>query len=540
MTTRLKKARRVCRIAFLVLILYGPALPTTGAPQGYLTPQDPPKARYVIDARVDPAGGRLDGREIVTFRNTARLPIEVIAVVWPTGPDSQISVSASGKTLSRLNPEPGPTSDGPLLFRLPGPAAPGRAVKLDISFGGPVKLDPDSGSLVTGRFYPALYWDGLPSHDAFSVKLDVPPGYALAASGRLDTKKGRYETPGARTFGLFVGKGMKAESREVEGVLVTAIATERGSKAAAVCLDTACDVIRFAKAWLGFYPFASLTIVPGGPGRWGGYPVATGIVAVHGQETYKDGESPLWWKWITAHEIGHQYWGEWVLDADDPAWLWIAMGIALDTEYLMTRRIDPDRRAKWMGNYLNGVRSGYDLTVDIPPAQVERIPYDRNNTVIHSKCPSIIFALDSTLGRPAFERITKRCLREFGRRRLGWREFERVCEQETGQNLSWFFEQWVRSNAYLCYKVTGTDSRPDGPGFRSTVTVRRLGTMKMPIPVKAVFEDGSAVTQSTERGLDTSILIFRSQARLKEAVLDPGKKLAMLDEPPPIPPEKDR
>ncbi len=119
------------------------------------------------------------------------------------------------------------------------------------------------------------------------------------------------------------------------------------------------------------------------------------MVAIHGQETYKDGESPLWWKWITAHEIGHEYWGEWVLDPDDPAWLWIAMGIVLDTEYLTTRRIDPDRRSKWMGNYLNGVRSGYDMTVDIPPAQVEKIPYDHNNTVIHSKCPSIIFALDS-------------------------------------------------------------------------------------------------------------------------------------------------
>ncbi len=55
--------------------------------------------------------------------------------------------------------------------------------------------------------------------------------------------------------------------------------------------------------------------------------------------------------------------------------------------------------------------------------------------------------------------------------------------------------------------------------------------MKMPIPVKAVFEDGSEEIKVTERGLDTDVLIFKSKARLKDAVLDPEKKLAMLDEP---------
>jgi tetratricopeptide (TPR) repeat protein len=423
------------------------------------------------------------------------------------------------------------TLPSPLFFRLPEILRAGKTMSLELEFSRSAKLPADSASFVTSSFYPALWWDGLPSHDSYSVKLDVPRGYTLAASGRLNARTGRYEAPAARTFGLFLGKDMKSESREVEGVLVTTIATDKGAEAAAICLETACDAIKFARRWLGFYPFSFLTIIPGGSGRWGGYPVATGIVAIHGEETYKDGESPLWWQRITAHEIGHEYWGEWVLDPDDPAWLWIAMGITLDSEYITTRGIDPERRAQWMGNYLNGIRSYYDMTVDIPPAEVAELHYDHNNTVVHSKCPSIIFALDDMLGRPAFLRIYKRCLTEYGGRRLGWREFERLCEQETGQSLAWFFDQWVRSNAYLCYKITAKNSRPEGAGYRSTVTVTRLGTMKMPVPVKAVFEDGSEETKATERGLDTDVLTFESKSRLKEAVLDPDKKLAMLNEP---------
>jgi tetratricopeptide (TPR) repeat protein len=55
--------------------------------------------------------------------------------------------------------------------------------------------------------------------------------------------------------------------------------------------------------------------------------------------------------------------------------------------------------------------------------------------------------------------------------------------------------------------------------------------MMMPVPVKAVFRDGSEQTKQTDRNLDTSILAFTSKARLKEAVINPENKLAMLDKP---------
>ena len=226
-----------------------------------------------------------------------------------------------------------------------------------------------------------------------------------------------------------------------------------------------------------------------------------------------------------------------MLDPDDPAWLWIGMGIFIDTEYLVAHNLDMERRAKWMGNYLNGLRMYYDMTVDVPPARLEKIQYDHNNTVVHSKGPSIIFALDAVLGRDTFMKIYRKCLREYGGKRLAWREFQRFCEKETGQSLAWFFEQWVRSNDYLCYKIESQDCRPEEDEFVSEVKVRRLGTMKMPIPVKAAFEDGTEQVQRLNRHFDVDSLVFRSRTKLKEAVLDPDKKFAMVDEPvPPVSP----
>jgi hypothetical protein len=99
-------------------------------------------------------------------------------------------------------------------------------------------------------------------------------------------------------------------------------------------------------------------------------------VAIHGLEPYVDGESPQHWQYITSHEIGHQYWGEWVLDPDRPAWLWIALGIFADTEFMTTRGFDTTRRARWMGNCMNSIPMYHDTTLDITPAQLQRIRFD--------------------------------------------------------------------------------------------------------------------------------------------------------------------
>ena len=505
----------------------------------YWTPAEPPKSHYMIDARVDLSPkGAIEGTETIILKNTGPRPMGVLAVDWSIGPGSTISVAASGKTLMPLNPESTPVLSSPLFYPLPDPLAPGKRLKLEVAFRKAVEFSAEDTELGNTHWYPRLWWDGLPLHDSFSVKLDIPAGFAMAASGRLNTKTGRYENEGARTFGIYLGKGLKTESRESEGVLITTLATEKGAMAAAACLDAAVGVINFCKEWLGFYPFPFLNIIPGGKGRWGGYPFATGIVAIHGQETFKEGEPHVWWQHITSHEIGHEYYGEWVLDPDDPAWLWIGMGIFIDTEYMIARNLDPKRRVSWMGNYLDGLRRYYDLTVDIPPALVEKIHYDHNNTVIHSKGPSIIFALDSVLGRPEFEKIFKNCLREYGGKRLGWKDFQRFCARETGQDLSWFFDQWVRSNVYLSTKIDSQTSNKVGNEYLTEIKVSKLGTMRMPIPVKAVFEDGTEAVQSTDRFLDTNVLTFRSKAKLKEAVLDPERKLAMLDNPlTPISPE---
>lgn len=197
-------------------------------------------------------------------------------------------------------------------------------------------------------------------------------------------------------------------------------------------LNTAVDVINFYRERFGFYPYSSLTIVPGGLDHpAGGHPIATNIVGIHGMEQV-DTMPKLHWQWITAHEIGHQYWGEYVL-SKDPAdsfdWLMIGLGIYADREYVRARDLGLEKHKQIMNRYVQGVRAGLDTTINRTPEERSKVQFDFNNVVEHGKSYSFISALDCVLGKEVFGRIYQRCLKECGGRRLSVSEIRTVCEE---------------------------------------------------------------------------------------------------------------
>jgi hypothetical protein len=522
----------------------GPAGHRTSS-AGFFTPADPPNARYVLDAKFDVADRivTIAGSGSIVFKAPPSTSLSTFAVDWRIEDKSDLELSFGGKALKSTNAERGLPESTPLFYDLPAPAPPGTEVRLDVKFSR--RYDVNSTSLLTfQKWYPSLWWEDVPTRDSFRVKVEPPPDYVMVTSGRLNESTGRYENEGVTTaFGVCLAKGMRLEQREVAGVLITALFTDEGQECGRLCLDTAADIIKFDKEWLGFYPFRSLTILPGASRPMGGYPFASAIVVIHGEQKFKD-MPLLHWKWITAHEIGHQYWGEYVMSDDAPynftlSWVHIGLGICTDRKWTVSRGLGLDKHIAFLERYLDGVKEHDDTTVDAPPSLLKTQRFDLNNVVIHGKGFAILSALGTVIGQEEFERILKQALVEYGGRRMGWRDFWRLCERESGRNLDWFFGQWVRSNKYLCYQVESQDSRQENGRFVSDITVKSApDSIRMPVPVEAVFEDGSKQIQATDRMTPTSVLQFESRAKLKEAVLDPAHNLAMLAEPLPVLPDE--
>lgn len=311
--------------------------------------------------------------------------------------------------------------------------------------------------------------------------------------------------------------------------------TPAGSQCAHLLLDTAVDAINYYRQRFGFFPYRSLTIIPGADEPYGGYPASTALVVVHGQEKF-DKKPKDFWRWITAHEVGHQYWSEYVLsrDTEDIGWLMIGLGIYADREYSRTHGM-PTRHENFFEQYANGVRRGVDTTIERTPEQYREIDWDYNNIVMHSKGFSVISALAAMLGTETFDRIYTRCLREYAGRRLGWQTFESIAEQESGIDLQPFFDQWVRSSRYPAYQITDTTSHPTANGrYVTEVRVEQMATLSMPVPVGAEFADGSHQIKFTDGDSRISVVIFDSASALKAATLDPNHEIAMVVPLPPM------
>jgi hypothetical protein len=507
---------------------------------GFWTPQDPPAAEYVFDVRIGIEGESvsLAAEGTISLTNSTGRPLSVLAFEWTVRPGKELSASAAGRPLKVLNPEKNMPLATPLLLALPEPVRPGGRVKLDVRFSAGTALS--RGQVHFGVWYPRLWWDGLRTRDSFKVRLGAPSGFALATSGRLNKTSGAYENGCVTThFAIFLADGMKAERREAGGVELTALFTDKGRDCALFCLDAAADIISFYKEWLGFTPHASLTILPGGSRPMGGYPYASGIVVIHGQETFdqaKGAKANGWWTWITAHEIGHQYWGESVMSGDvlgdyTESWLMIGLGICADKEYMLRKGYGWDRHRGFIDTYLQGVKAGNDTTMDAPPSLVSAQKFDRNNVLIHGKGFAVLSALETVLGPEAFDRLYRRVVRECAGRRLGWRELQRLAEAETGGSLAWFFEDWVRAGKALECRIVSQSSVPSEGGFASEVrTEYGMDAVRMPVPVRAVFDDGTIQEAKTDRLARTSVLRFVSRSPLKEAVLDPGGRLGLIAE----------
>jgi tetratricopeptide (TPR) repeat protein len=514
---------------------------TDAGGSGSWTAADPPSADYVLDVGVGIDGGAasLAAAGSISLTNTTRRPITVLAFEWTVRTGAEFSLRVGGRPLEVLNAAKNMPPTTPLLLALPAPVPPGGRIRADVRFT--TRAAVNEGQVHFGLWYPRLWREGRPVRDTFRVRLAVPPGFVAATSGRLDPASGAYLNDCVTThFGLFLSNSLQVERREAGGVEISALFTEKGRACARHCLDAAADIVPFYRSWLGVYPHRSLVILPGGDQPMGGYPYASGMVVIHGQETFdpdKGERSRNWWTWITAHEIGHQYWGEFVMSADvtshyTDAWLMIGLGICADKAYMLGTGRGWDRHRGFLDGYLAGARAGNDTTLDAPPSLVKLQRYDRNNVLIHGKGFTVLSALETALGAPAFDRLYRRAVREFAGRRLGWKEFQRLAEGESGQGLDWFFEDWVRSAKMLECRVTSKTSSPRPDGFLSEVRVEYgPDSIRMPVPVRAVFEDGTVRTASTDRLVRENVLRFSGRSPLREVVLDPDKRLALVEDP---------
>ncbi len=517
-------------LAVLIWLVTGNLSAQSHTNNDLFVPLSPPRSLYTIDCEVrfESATAVVSGVEEITLTNNSSLPLDRLAFAWVKDNQHSIEVSVGGQPITVVSSGTDDDDPSPMIVSLPKSVASGQELRLSVRFEKTYDLGPEDTKHLYTSWFPRIDW-GVRSHDDFEVKIEYPAEYTFASSARYDAVSDSWRAKGVRQFGIFLLKDAAVLEERTGDILVRVIHTPKGIDCARLIMETAVDAIEFYTERFGFYPSDHIDIIPGDEAPNGGYPPATSLVVIHGMERMSEREE-LHWRWITAHELGHQYWYEHVLSETRRqfGWLMIGLGIYVDREFMQSQDFAADKHVELMDRYTNGVRAGLDTRADVQDSYLETITFDFNNVVIHGKGYSIISALECLLGDRLFDRIHSRSLRKFAGRRMTTSDFQSVCEEESDQDLDWFFDQWVRSSPFLSFEISSKECAPSGDGYRTEIHVKNTGTLDMPVPVTAYFTDNTEQTVFTGRRQATSIVIFDSAAPLKDAVIDADNELAMV------------
>lgn len=237
--------------------------------------------------------------------------------------------------------------------------------------------------------------------------------------------------------------------------------------------DTAATAYPIIAKTFGPYPYKTYTFVQGGDGGME-YPMGTLM------RNASIGTA--------IHEWMHS-WYQMMLGTNESLYPWMDEGF---TDYA-TSRVMAEMRGRTTGlpsegsyrSYFNLAKSGME-----EPASTHSDHYNTNfayGAASYSK--GAVFL--AQLGYIVSEKIRDQILLDYY---YQWRfkhpnpnDFIRIAEKRSGMELDWYKEYWIHSTKTIDYAV-GDINVVDG---KTTLTVKRIGKMPMPLDVLVTYKDGS-------------------------------------------------
>ena len=158
---------------------------------------------------------------------------------------------------------------------------------------------------------------------------------------------------------------------------------------------------------------------------------------------------------LVAHELAHMWWGDLVTERAWPD-VWLSESFATYAEYLFARfDRGEDEGAlnleKKKDEYLDEARRRY-----IRPIVFNRYnaPWEIMDAHAYPKGAAVLHMLRFLLGDQAFFRVLGEFLNRFAFKNADTHDFMTVVKETTGENLDWFFEQWIFRPGHPVFRVS--------------------------------------------------------------------------------------
>ena len=273
------------------------------------------------------------------------------------------------------------------------------------------------------------------------------------------------------------------------------------------------------------------------------YPVAINEAGIAGGMEYPgivfDGiadKSPDLY-WITAHEIGHN-WFPMIVGSDERTYGWMDEGFNTFIDVYASDAFNKGEFApKRDGEYAPGGGNPVDEILPYlkdPQAPVmltraDAIPEKYRHPLVYFKpALGLVLLREQILGKERFDYAFRRYIRSWAYRHPGPYDFFRTMDNEAGEDLSWFWREWFFHNWSLDLAVQDAHNSPNGVNGVE-VTIANLDRMAFPTTLELTWKDGSKqrISLPVETWLQSGIrtLHFPATQPLAAATIDPDHVL---------------
>ncbi len=231
-------------------------------------------------------------------------------------------------------------------------------------------------------------------------------------------------------------------------------------------------------------------------------------------------------------EVAYQWWGQTVgLKSFDDAWL--SQGLAEWSAFAL-------RESALSGGSLDAAQREMQeraLTFE-QTASIARAPAALDDqsaafqSIVFYKGAMAFRMLRQTMGQEKFNRLLRDFLTQYRGKNASIDDFERLATQTNGDNLRYFFAQWIEGTGVPEFHVDYQIIRTRSGKFLTRGTVRQtFETLRLPVEL-ALRSEGGTVQVSTVRMEEKSEdFNFESNGPPIEVLVDPNNKiLRMSDE----------
>ncbi len=230
---------------------------------------------------------------------------------------------------------------------------------------------------------------------------------------------------------------------------------------------------------------------------------------------------------LVAHETAHQWFGNAVTERE---WghLWLSEGFATYFAQLWTEH-DISDSAFRAG--MEGIRRqvlGAAVVAERPVLDTtQRVYLELLNANSYQKGGFTLHMLRAVVGDSAFFRGVRRYYAAHVHGTALTDDLQAAMEAESGEQLGWFFDQWLRRPGFAELTI---EWRHDRASRRLTLKVRqggRFGSYRVPLDLDLVAPDGTArrVRVDIPASAESSIVVEDVAARPSRIVADPAVRV---------------